>query len=231
MLERRKRIVDCAHMILGEGGTQALTIDRLSREADVAPRTLYRLFGDKDGVIHATVTDRLREVRSYLAGKNRDYDLDTVLAELDWMVDEMRRDSLYAHVVIGFYFAQDPREASIRELTSVAYNRFRNWLDREIAAGHVEARLDLDRVAQEHLANEFAVYHRWTVHEDDDRSRLELRCCFLKSAIVVLTGPVRDDYVALLAEHQRRLGLTELAAGASSNRAERDAGEAFADGY
>jgi AcrR family transcriptional regulator len=227
MAERRERIVACAHIILGEGGTTALTIQRLSRTAEVAPRTIYRLFGDKEGVILATVTDRLREVRTHLARRGKEYDLDTVLAELDWMVDEMRRDALYAHVVIGFFFAQEPREAEVRELGSVAYNRLRNWLDREVAAGHVETRLDLDRIAQEHVAQEFVVYNHWTVHGDDARCRLELRCCFLKTAIAVLIDPERQRYVDLLAEHQRDLGVTALAAAASTNRDAREAGEAF----
>ena len=41
MTERRARIVDTAHRILGEGGVAALTIRRLSEEAGVAQRTLY----------------------------------------------------------------------------------------------------------------------------------------------------------------------------------------------
>ena len=59
--------METAHAILGEGGVEALTIRRLAREADVAHRTIYRLFGDKDGVILATVSDRMGEVRAHLA--------------------------------------------------------------------------------------------------------------------------------------------------------------------
>ncbi len=228
MAERRQRIVDRAHIILGEGGPPALTIDRLSREAEVAPRTLYRLFGDKEGIIHATVADRLREVREHLALQGRDYAIEAVFEELDWMVTEMRRDSEYARTVIGFFFAMEPRMAAIRELGSVAYNRFRNWLDREISAGHTLSGLDLERLAQEHVANEFVVYQRWAVGRvDDAQCRTELRCCFLKSAVLVLAGPARSAYLDLLSQHQRLLGSTALGEAASGNRAARDAGEDF----
>lgn len=205
MSERRERIVACAHEMLGEGGTQQLTIERLSQAAGVAPRTIYRLFGDKESVILATVSDRLREVRAHLAAQRRLYDLATVLDELDWMVAEMRRDFHYGRVVIGFFFAPAPRGAAVRELTSVAHHRFRSWLDREVIAGHVDARLDLDRLTQEHVADEFVVYHRWSVDPEDERCRLELRCCFLKSALVVLVGSERDRYFDLLVQHQRQL--------------------------
>jgi len=229
MTERRQRIIDRAHEILGEGGVQALTIERLSREADVAPRTLYRLFGDKEGVIFATVAERLREVRAHIARKKKDYTIDIVFRELDWMVSEMYRDALYARTVIDFFFSSDPRPAAVRELGSVAYNRFRNWLDREIEAGNATTELDLERIAQELVATEFVVYHRWAVGTiDGSTCCLELHANFLKSAILVLDGPVRHDYVTLLADKHREMGMSAIGAAASTNRAERDAGAHFA---
>lgn len=229
MTERRARIINAAHNILGEGGVQGLTIERLSREADVAPRTLYRLYGDKEGVIFATVADRLREVRRHIARKKKDYTIEVVFKELDWMVAEMYRDSLYARTVIDFFFSSVPRPAAIRELGSVAYNRFRNWLDREIEAGHACTDLDLERIAQELVATEFVIYHRWAVGTiDGPTCCIELHANFLKSAILSLEGEVRRHYVALLADKHRELGMSEIGAAASTNRAERDAGLHFA---
>lgn len=210
MSERRQRIIERAHSILGEGGVQALTIDRLSRESEVAPRTIYRLFKDKEGVVFATVSDRLHEVREAIARKQRDYSISEVFDELDWMVSEMYRDNEYARVVIGFFFSTEPSVAAIRELRSVAYNRFRNWMDGEIESGHCCDALDLERIAQEHVASEFYVYHRWAIGAvSGKRCALELRCAFLKTAILVLTEPTRGKYFALLVDHQRQLGAAD----------------------
>lgn len=229
MIERRQRVVDCAHRILGEGNIPALTIERLSREAEVAPRTIYRFFKSKEGVIEATVQDRLSEVREHLARRQADYSIDVVFAELDWMVSEMERDDEYARVVIGFYFSMEPFEASIQELRSVAYNRFRNWLDREIHGGNVEARLDLERIAQEFVSKEFLVYQRWALNRvDSEKCRLELHSNFLKTAVLVLTGTAREECIEMLVAKQTQLGFSEIGARASTNRAERDAGREFA---
>jgi AcrR family transcriptional regulator len=205
MTQRRRRIIDRAHTILGEGGVPSLTIERLSREADVAPRTLYRLFGDKEGVIIATVADRLLEVREHIALRASLYTIEDVFQELDWMVSEMRRDVKYARIVIGFFFALEPRILAISELRSVAYNRFRNWLDRQVVAGNCCEELDLERIAQESVATEYIVYHSWAINGDDERCRLELRCNFLKNAIITLREPARDKYLQLLAYNQREL--------------------------
>ncbi len=228
MTERRQRIIDRAHVILGLGGESALTIERLSREAEVAPRTIYRLFNDKEGVILATVTERFQEVRNHIAARKVDYCIENVFAELDWMVSEMRRDLEYGLIVVGFFFSQNPRKEAIRELGSVAYNRFRNWMDREIRAGHTVKDLDLEQLAQEHVSNEYVVYHRWAAGlVDDERCKLELHAAFLKSAILVLAEPTRSAYVGLLADIQRGLGLSAIGAAASTNRRQRDAGEDF----
>jgi AcrR family transcriptional regulator len=206
MAERRARIVDCAHRILGEGGVAALTIRRLSDEAGVAQRTLYRLFGDKDGVISATVVDRMVEVREHIARRNHTYTLPVVFRELDWMVSELGRDSLYARVVIDFVFAPEIRELEVRELTSVARNRFDGWLDHQRAKGGVRDDLDAKALVETHVMHEFLVYRRWSIGQcGSDQCRLELHACFLRSASVFQTGELRETYLAKLAAVQKRI--------------------------
>jgi AcrR family transcriptional regulator len=207
MTERRARIVDTAHRILGEGGVAALTIRRLSEDAGVAQRTLYRLFGDKDGVISATVVDRMIEVREHIASRGATYTLEVVFRELDWMVNELERDSLYARVVIDFVFAPEPRELEVRELTSVARARFSGWLALQQAKGHVRDDLDLPTLVDSHVMHEFIVYRRWSLGQcAGDICRAELHACFLQSAALLLTGDIREKYMRKLATIQKKIG-------------------------
>ena len=198
--------METAHAILGEGGVEALTIRRLAREADVAHRTIYRLFGDKDGVILATVSDRMSEVRAHLAAIGKPHTLERVFDELDWMVSEMERDTEYARVVVGFVFWMEPRRREVRELLSVAYNRFRAWLALEHAAGNVRDDIDAERVANSHVMHEYLVYRRWTLGvTDSEQCRLELRACFLQTASVLLVGQAREACMEKLAALHARL--------------------------
>lgn len=206
MAERRARIVDSAHRILGEGGVAALTIRRLSDEAAVAQRTLYRLFGDKDGVISATVIDRMVEVRDHIARRDHTYTLPVVFRELDWMVSELDRDSLYARVVIDFVFAPEMRTLEVRELTSVARSRFTGWLENQRSTGCIRDDLDGDALVETHVMHEFLVYRRWSLGQcGSDQCRLELHACFLQSASLVLTGELRETYLAKLVAIQARI--------------------------
>lgn len=204
--ERRQRIIDTAHHLLGKGGVGALTIRRLSIEADVAQRTIYRLFGDKDGVISATVIDRMIEVREHIARRNQTYSLDAVFAELGWMVSELERDCLYARVVIDFVFSPEQRQIEVRELTSVAYSRFLSWLEHQRTLGGVRDDLDVQQVAEAHVMHEFLVYRRWSLGEcGAEQCRLELQACFLQSAALLLLGDIREEFMQRLAAVQQAI--------------------------
>ncbi|WP_240655065.1 TetR/AcrR family transcriptional regulator [Croceicoccus ponticola] len=215
MRERRTRIVETAHRLLGEGGVASLTIRRLSEEAGVAQRTIYRLFGDKDGVISATVVDRMIEVREHIARRGLSYSLPVVFEELDWMVSEMERDTSYGRVVVGFVFASEQRELEVSELTSVAHARFMGWLALQQAQGNVRTALDIERVARDHVMHEFLVYRRWALGlSTSEECRLELRASFLSSATLLLTDEPREAYLAELARIHRKLkALTPPGAG------------------
>lgn len=49
----RSKIVDCATRLLHEGGPEAVTTRSVARSAGIQPPTIYRLFGDKDGLLEA----------------------------------------------------------------------------------------------------------------------------------------------------------------------------------
>jgi len=161
-------------------------------------------------VIFATVADRMREVRSVIARKNRTYTLDVVFDELDWMVSEMERDTLYARVVVGFVFAQEQRQLEIRELTSVAYNRFMGWYEVKRAEGLTRDEFDVERLAHDHVMHEFLIYRRWALNLcTSDECRLELHACFLKTATIILKDDPRERYLdklRLIQKHRPDIG-------------------------
>ena len=206
MASRRKRIIDTAHEIIARKGTSGLTIRGLASAAEVAPRTIYRLFGDKESVISATVSERMNEVREDIAKLGRKYSLEEVFTELDWMVSEMERDTEYARVVVGFFFSMEPRRPEIRELRSVALARFRHWMHREDEVGKLREGVDHDLVSRAHVAQEFIVYRRFLLGlASNELCKLELRAAFLQSAIIVLDGARQDEYFEMLSAIQKEI--------------------------
>lgn len=65
-METRDRVIDAAQRLLSEGGPEAMSTRAVSTAAGVQAPTIYRLFGDKQGLLDAVTAHRLEE---YLAQK------------------------------------------------------------------------------------------------------------------------------------------------------------------
>jgi AcrR family transcriptional regulator len=86
----RDRIVSAALGLLAEGGPDAVSTRAVSAAAGVQAPTIYRLFGDKQGLLDAAA---IQGVRSYLDGKARREATDDPVQDL--------RDGWDAHVELG----------------------------------------------------------------------------------------------------------------------------------
>jgi AcrR family transcriptional regulator len=77
----RERVLRAAADLLAEGGRDAVSTRAVSAAAGVQAPTLYRLFGDKEGLLQAVAAHGFAE---YLSDKH-------ALAETDDPIDDSRR--------------------------------------------------------------------------------------------------------------------------------------------
>ena len=66
--DTRSRIIAATAKLVAEGGSEAATTRAVASAASVQAPTLYRLFGDKDGLLEAVGEQTLAE---FVAGKSR----------------------------------------------------------------------------------------------------------------------------------------------------------------
>ena len=57
--DTRRAVLDAAAELIASGGTAALTTRAVAAKASIQPPTLYRIFGDKRGLLDAVAQDRL----------------------------------------------------------------------------------------------------------------------------------------------------------------------------
>src|SRR5918997_4266098 len=63
--DTREHVLEVARRLFYWEGIRATGIDRVAAEADVAPTTLYRLFGSKDGLVGAYVARESSRFRAW----------------------------------------------------------------------------------------------------------------------------------------------------------------------
>lgn len=206
MVRRRQRILEEARAILCEGGDEALTIARLSEQSNVAPRTIYRFFGDKEGVILAAIAHRMEEARAIIGGQKQPYSIETVFRELEWAVSELELNPEFSKVMVSIYFSSTPHVEAASELSSLARSRFLGWVEKATEDGLKSNAVDIERIAQEAADAEFLIYHRWAYRGiSASQCLLELKANFLKAAIVALRPEDNEPYVRLLSSSHEAL--------------------------
>ncbi|MFD5089417.1 TetR/AcrR family transcriptional regulator [Amycolatopsis thailandensis] len=138
-LTTKDRLVRAAAELLLEGGRDALSTRAVSAAAGVQAPTLYRTFGDKDGLLDAVATYGFQ---SYLCEKHH-------LGETEDPVDDLRR-GWDLHVEFGlsqpaFYMLMygEPR---VREARQEADAMLRRIVERIAEAGRL--RVPVERAAQ-----------------------------------------------------------------------------------
>lgn len=62
---RQKEVLDCALALAIEGGERALTTSAIATAANCSKESLYRWFGDREGLLSAIVTHQSMKVRGF----------------------------------------------------------------------------------------------------------------------------------------------------------------------
>jgi AcrR family transcriptional regulator len=196
---RRVRILVEARKLI-ELGEKKMTIAKLSECADVAPRTIYRAFEDRDGVILAVIREHMQAISEFLSKSPIEGDIDSVMREYDWIVAELFRGAEFARVLISFYFSPRPGDTTIKELRSVAMRRMNAFL------GHADRRrlrnLRLDRalLAQRMVDDEYLILTKWAIGRIEDRQvGNELKASFLANAMIASEGELQAEALNCLA--------------------------------
>ena len=65
---RQTAVLECALRLLVEGGEKALTTAGIARAANCSKESLYKWFGDRNGILEAIVTFQAAKVRTPAAG-------------------------------------------------------------------------------------------------------------------------------------------------------------------
>ncbi len=206
MADRRRRVLDCARRILAEGGVEAMTINRLSEMAEVAPSTIYRSFESKEGVIYHSIVDHMVGIGDRLDAIGRPETLDALEAEYGWITRELQTDPEYGRAIMQLYFGpriDAPARASLR---SVARTRSGHFLAAMAKTGKLDAGLDPDWIAERQVDLEFAVLLRWMQRSLPDAALADaLFASFLFAVGSALAEPYREEALQRADAAQRRV--------------------------
>lgn len=188
ILERRRRILKETRRLIAETGYSGFNIRDLCARAEIAPKTLYNAFGNKDNVVASAVqefiADTYAEVHFHFEANN----IDGFLERQNRIHSRNQLLGRYTKAIVAVYYASDP-DSTIR-------TRIRNeagrWHEAFMAAIESEGCLLPGVTTQwiSHLlcSNAFSITKDWASGEIPDDEFLDR---VAETALMVLVGTTR----------------------------------------
>jgi len=197
--ERRARILSEALALIIETGSTGFTVQELSRRADVAPRTLYYAFGDKEGVIESAVIEHFSALtrRNGLA-PTPPY-APWVMKGMDVTLGEILRVPNYARAMVEVYFSPSANSRIVRALRKISNGLPALWLRAEFEAGNLWPWVGAEMFLEQLSDLKYATLHAWAVGElGDAELGRRRRLNFLTLAQGILNASGREAFESLL---------------------------------
>jgi AcrR family transcriptional regulator len=206
ILARRRRLLREARHMIAEDGLENFSVRKLCMRAEVAQRTLYNAFHNKDRVIALAIREAYDEFNVNVHYKT---DRNTLFGVLDRTISINRRNFRvrnYTKAVVAIYFGPSTPRDVWETLQDMSLGRIIEWLQHERAAGHVEEWVDERRFADAMANLQYGTINDWCLGRlSDDEYLPRLMENMLLLIIGSMTGEVRAEAKTYL-EDLRRTG-------------------------
>tara|TARA_B100000678_G_scaffold239882_1_gene210429 strand:+ start:2242 stop:3009 length:768 start_codon:yes stop_codon:yes gene_type:complete len=199
MVERRNRILREARKMIAEGGIENFSIRALCRRADVAQRTLYNAFHDKDRIIALAIRQAYDEVNQFIRYRTSADTLEGIVDRLISVNQRNLRAPHYTRAVTSIYFALNTSTDIWNALREMVFLNLHQWLNRLQAENQLQEWVEIDQLASDIANLEYSIIHDWAQGRlDDEEYLMRLIKAVLAHAVGVTVGPAREEATKML---------------------------------
>ena len=185
--KRRRAIMEAAARILVEHGADGLVIRKLADAADTTPRTIYVIFGSKEGLLRAMFSDLSGLPHSFMI--NEDDHLSDILAKLGSFLDKIAGQvDIMRPLVFALQYAGLNAERVAMEDEMVAV--LKASLDSSITSGELSNLTTSSHVAHQLVMTLIQGLRRWSQRGMPD---MALRPFTLYGMTLLLIGAATEE--------------------------------------
>jgi AcrR family transcriptional regulator len=199
--ERRRRILREARRLLAESGLEKFSIRTLSKRADVAQRTLYNAFHNRDRIMALAIQEAYDDVNRYMRYRTSAETVEGIVDRLISVNTRNLRARNYTQAVAAIFFAPTGSADIWLAMRQMVDTNLRQWLDRLVRENLLEDWVDVDEFAHEIANLEYATINDWAQGRiPDDQYVPRLITGVLTHAAGAVRGEDRETALKMLRE-------------------------------
>jgi AcrR family transcriptional regulator len=203
IVARRKRLLKEARHMIAESGLEGFSVRKLCQRADVAQRTLYNAFQNKDRLIALAIREAFDEFSSYVRDQTDPVSLDGWIGRTIAINRRNFRVRNYTKAICAIYFAPSTTRDVWNTLQDMSLRGNLFWLDTR--RSDINPWIDLDHFAHS-LANvQYSTINDWCLGRIADEDYLPR---LAESMLMMLVGAVHGTLAAEAGAMLEELGRT-----------------------
>ena len=197
--ERRQRILMETRRMIADVGINGFSVRTLCKNADVAQRTLYNAFQNKDRLIALAIREAYEDVNRHIRYRTSAETLEGIIDRLIAVNTRNLKARNYTKAVVSLYFSPTIGEDVWLALRQMVFLNLRRWLDRLARDGMLQPWIALDEAASDIANIEYSVINDWAVGRLPDADYVRrLVVAVLTYAIGITRGEEHDKAVAMI---------------------------------
>lgn len=199
--ERRRRILREARRLLAESGLEKFSIRTLCKRADVAQRTLYNAFHNRERIMALAIQEAYEDVNRYMRYRTSAETMEGIIDRLISVNSRNLRARNYTQAVAAIFFAPASSPDIWVAMRQMVDTNLRQWLDRLVRENLLEEWVNVDEFAHEIANLEYATINDWAQGRipDDDYVR-RLITGVLTHVVGAIRGEDRETAMRMLRE-------------------------------
>ncbi|MFC4296262.1 TetR/AcrR family transcriptional regulator [Novosphingobium tardum] len=194
ILDRRRRLLREARHMIAEGGIENFSVRKLCQRAEVAQRTLYNAFHNKDRVIALAIREAYDDFNAYVRYRT---DENTLSGMLDRTIAINRRNFRvrnYTRAVTAIYFGPNTPRDVWETLRDMSVKSIHEWLVVMKGRGELQSWVSIDHFATTMANLQYSVINDWGLGRLKDEEYLpRLAESMLLLVIGAVRGAVREE--------------------------------------
>lgn len=199
IIERRRRLLREARHMIADGGIENFSVRRLCQSAEVAQRTLYNAFHNKDRVIALAIREAYDEFNEHVRYRTDENTLDGVLDRTIAINRRNFRVRNYTKAVVSIYFGANTPKDVWETLRDMSVNAIHGWLQAMRARDELRPWVDAYHFSTTMANVQYSVINDWCLGRlSDDEYLPRLAESMLLLLVGAVQGEVRDAAVRYL---------------------------------
>ncbi len=189
IVARRQRMLREARHMIASDGYENFSVRKLCQRAEVAQRTLYNAFHDKDRVIALAIREAFDDFNDYVQYKT---DPNTLSGVLDRTLGVNRRNFRvrnYTKAVCTIYFSPSTSLDVWETLQDMSLSGIRHWMNILRSTDQLQPWVNIDHFADAMANLQYATINDWCMGRLSDDKYLP---ALTERMLLLIVGAVKD---------------------------------------